>query len=65
MIDSAVTDLPQPDSPTTPSVPRSGISNDTPSTARTVPALGAELGDELLDLEQRHAAAEATASATS
>ncbi len=37
MIDSAVTDLPQPDSPTTPSVPRAGISNDTPSTARTVP----------------------------
>src|SRR5258706_5270721 len=37
MIDSAVTDLPEPDSPTTPSVPRSGISNDTPSTARTVP----------------------------
>src|SRR5690606_9431226 len=37
MIDSAVTLLPLPDSPTTPRVLRAGISNDTPSTARTVP----------------------------
>src|SRR5215510_2458664 len=38
MIDSAVTLLPQPDSPTTPSVVRGAISNDTPSTARTQPS---------------------------
>jgi hypothetical protein len=37
MIDSAVTDLPQPDSPTTPSVVPRGTANETPSTARTVP----------------------------
>src|SRR5262245_36053020 len=37
MTDSAVTDLPQPDSPTTPRVERFGISNETPSTARITP----------------------------
>src|SRR6185436_19537071 len=38
MIDSAVTLLPHPDSPTSPTVERAAISNDTPSTARTVPS---------------------------
>src|SRR5215831_4325647 len=38
MIDSAVTLLPQPDSPTSPSVVRGAMSNDTPSTARIVPS---------------------------
>src|SRR3954454_25258595 len=38
MIDSAVTLLPLPDSPTSPTVERAAISNDTPSTARTAPA---------------------------
>src|SRR5689334_21909216 len=38
MIDSAVTLLPLPDSPTTPSVVRGATSNDTPSTARTAPS---------------------------
>ncbi len=37
-IDSAVTDLPQPDSPTMPSVSRGLRSNETPSTARTIPS---------------------------
>src|SRR5688500_3286336 len=37
MIESAVTLLPHPDSPTTPSVLRRGISSEMPSTARTVP----------------------------
>ena len=37
-IESAVTDLPQPDSPTMPSVSRGARSNDTPSTARTTPS---------------------------
>ena len=36
--DSAVTLLPQPDSPTTPSVSPAATLYDTPSTARTVPA---------------------------
>ena len=51
MIDSAVTLLPQPDSPTTPSVPRAGISNDTPSTARTIAVIGAELRHQVANLE--------------
>src|SRR5215217_1274077 len=38
MIDSAVTLLPQPDSPTIPSVSPAPTSNDTPSTARVVPS---------------------------
>ena len=37
MIESAVTDLPQPDSPTTPSVPPFSIEKSTPSTARMTP----------------------------
>src|SRR6185437_2310615 len=38
MIDSAVTDLPQPDSPTIPSVLPLSTVRSTPSTARTTPA---------------------------
>ena len=38
MIESAVTDLPLPDSPTTPSVPPAWSSKSTPSTARITPA---------------------------
>ena len=38
MIESAVTDLPLPDSPTTPSVPPASSSRSTPSTARITPA---------------------------
>src|ERR1700749_534603 len=37
-IDIAVTDLPQPDSPTIPSVSPALMWNDTPSTARTTPS---------------------------
>ena len=39
MIDSAVTLLPQPDSPTSPTVWPSSMSKVTPSTARTSPSL--------------------------
>ncbi len=38
MIESAVTDLPQPDSPTIPSVLPTSTSNETPSTAWTAPS---------------------------
>ena len=38
MIDCATTDLPEPDSPTSATVPPAGIRNETPSTAFTVPA---------------------------
>ena len=38
MIDCATTDLPEPDSPTSATVPPAGMRNDTPSTAFTVPA---------------------------
>ena len=38
MIESAVTDLPQPDSPTIPSVLPSSTVNETPSTAWTAPS---------------------------
>ena len=37
-MESAVTDFPQPDSPTRPSVSPSAISNDIPSTARATPS---------------------------
>ena len=52
-IEFAVTDLPQPDSPTMASVSPSFTSKDTPSTARAVGR--PEMGLEVLDLEQRHA----------
>src|SRR5687768_12963172 len=38
MIDCATTDLPEPDSPTSATVPPAGMRNDTPSTALTTPA---------------------------
>ena len=38
MIDCATTDLPEPDSPTSATVPPAGTRNETPSTALTVPA---------------------------
>ena len=38
MIESAVTDLPQPDSPTIPSVRPSSTEKETPSTACTAPS---------------------------
>jgi hypothetical protein len=37
-MDSAVTDLPHPDSPTSPTVSPGAIAKDTPSTARATPA---------------------------
>ena len=53
MIERDSTVLPEPDSPTMPSVrPRSRV-NVTPSTARTRPAGGEELGAQVGDLEQR------------
>ena len=52
MIERDSTDLPEPDSPTMPSVlPRSRV-NDTPSTARTVPRGRVEVGLEVVDLEE-------------
>ena len=51
MIENAVTDLPLPDSPTSPSVSPLRISNDTSLTATT----GAEHRAQVLDLEQRFA----------
>ena len=38
MIDSEVTDLPEPDSPTMPSVAPGSTANDSPLTAATVPS---------------------------
>jgi hypothetical protein len=38
MIESEVTDFPHPDSPTMPTVSRGMTSNETPSTARAMPA---------------------------
>ena len=52
MIESAVTDLPLPDSPTTPSVPPFGIEKSTPSTARIRPPWVWKPGAEVLDREQ-------------
>ena len=49
MIDSAVTLLPQPDSPTTPSVLPATRSKLTPSTTRTVPSSPTELGRQRFD----------------
>ena len=49
-----MTDLPQPDSPTMPSVSPASMWNDTPSTARTTPSGVREMRLQILDLEQRH-----------
>ena len=55
MIERTSTDLPEPDSPTTPRVsPRSRV-NDTSSTARSSPRDGTELGRQVLDVENRSA----------
>ena len=54
-IDSAVTDLPQPDSPTMPSVSPASMWNDTPSTARTTPSGVPKCVCRFVDFQQRHA----------
>ena len=51
MIENAVTDLPLPDSPTSPSVSPLRISNDTSLTATTAGRV--EHGAQVLDLEER------------
>ena len=53
MIALPVVDLPQPDSPTMPSVSRSARSRLTSLTAWTVPRRARELDDEVLDLEHQ------------
>ena len=53
-IEIAVTDLPQPLSPTIASVSPSLTWKETPSTARLTPSGRAEMGLQILDLEQRH-----------
>ena len=58
MIDSAVTDLPLPDSPTRPSVSPARISKLTSSTAGTGPVGGIEDGRQVFDGEQRALSAE-------
>ena len=52
-IESAVTLLPQPDSPTMPSTSRGASVSDIRSTACTVPVVRVEADREVLDLEQR------------
>ena len=53
MIDRESTDLPEPDSPTMPSVLPRSSENDTPSTARTSPRSRLEVRLDVVDLEQR------------
>ena len=55
MIERPVVDLPQPDSPTSPTHSPSATVNETPSTAFDVRGTEVELGLEVLDLED-HAA---------
>ena len=62
-IDSAVMLLPQPDSPTTPSVSPSSIEKLTPSTALTTPSWVKKWVAQALDLEQAAASASAAARA--
>ena len=45
--------LPQPDSPTIPSVSPGSTANETPSTALTTPVVGVEVDPQVVDLEQR------------
>ena len=52
MMESAVTLLPQPDSPTMPSVSPAAIVKLTPSTARVDPVLGEEIRAQIVDFEQ-------------
>ena len=54
MIVSDVTLLPQPDSPTMPSVWLRSTVNETPSTARTIPSSVLEAGAKIANLEQCH-----------
>ena len=49
-----VTLLPQPDSPTIPSVSPGSTAKETPSTAWTTPVLGGEADPQVRDLEQAH-----------
>ena len=55
MIDRLVTDLPEPDSPTTASVSPAFSVNETSSTALTTPGIGGEMGLQMPDLQQRSA----------
>ena len=52
MIESAVTLLPQPDSPTSPSASPRSTWNDTPLTAWTTPGADEELGPQVADVEE-------------
>ena len=54
MIESAVTDLPHPDSPTIPSVRPRSTEKLTPSTARTTPSRVKKCVVQIADLEERH-----------
>ena len=58
-IEVAVTLLPQPDSPTSPSVLPCSIVNDTPSTATQQSRLGVEPDLQFVDLQQRQVCARA------
>ena len=49
-----VTLLPQPDSPTIPSVSPGSTANETPSTACTTPSSVSKLDPQVCDLEQAH-----------
>jgi hypothetical protein len=51
--DSAVTDLPQPDSPTIPTVSPARMSNETPSTARAKGAAEMEIRAQVVHAQQR------------
>ena len=58
MIESAVTLLPQPDSPTSPTVSPASTSNETPADGRHEALVGREARREVSDREQRgHAGA--------
>ena len=48
----AVTDLPEPDSPTMANTSPRATSNDTPSTARTKPSSVVEAGPQVADRQQ-------------
>ena len=61
MIESAVTDLPQPDSPTMPSVLPSLDREETPSTALHDALAREEVRPQVVDLEQRHSTSPSSA----
>ncbi len=54
MIESEVTDLPEPDSPTMPSVEPGSTLNDNPLTAATTPSSVLNVVLQVVDLEQSH-----------